>query len=60
MLIALARTAAQIEQTKLIYLGVGFSFVWIAIAFYLFSIIRRQSDLQARVDKLKNEPPWPK
>lgn len=57
MLIAIARTAAEIEQSKLIYLGVGFAIFWIVLAIYLFSIARRQRDLEDRVEQLQNKPP---
>ncbi|MGH2810282.1 MAG: CcmD family protein [Actinomycetota bacterium] len=44
------------EASKLLYLGIGFSLVWVAIAAYLFSLSRRQRSLEERMDRLRRGP----
>ncbi|MGH2772696.1 MAG: CcmD family protein [Actinomycetota bacterium] len=51
-----ARTPEAIEASKLLYLGIGFSLVWVAIAAYLFSLSRRQRSLEERMDRLRRGP----
>lgn len=56
---AAARTPEAIEASKLLFLGIGFSLVWIAIAGYLFSLSRRQKALEKRLESLAHTGPEP-
>jgi CcmD family protein len=35
------------------FLGIAYAIVWIALAAYLFSIVRRQRSLEKRMDELQ-------
>ena len=52
-----ARSPEQIERTKLLYLGIAYAAVWIAISAYLFSLSRRQRSLEDRLKRLEADKP---
>lgn len=56
---AVAKSPEAIEQTKLLYLGLGYAAVWVAVAGYLLSINRRQKRLEERMEKLKADEKKP-
>lgn len=55
LLLAIARTPEAIERTKLIFLGIGFAFVWAGMVVYLISLANRQARLEKRVSQLDGE-----
>lgn len=49
----LLRSPEAIERTKLLFLGIAYTAVWIAITVYLFTINRRQQALEKRLKDLQ-------
>lgn len=50
----LLRSPEAIERTKLLFLGIAYTAVWIAITAYLFTINRRQQALEKRLKDLQD------